>query len=99
MVLAGQLHQLLRRAARRYDARATQYRGDAWHACLAVVPVSEEILQQLRGLDDAMYRPNASLDMSVAADATRQWLLAALEHGKVPLEAPRRVPRTESARA
>ncbi|TBR37316.1 DUF4381 domain-containing protein [Dyella terrae] len=97
--LAGQLHQLLRRAARHIDPRATHLRGDAWQACLATVPVPADVLHQLHSLDDAMYRPAAAFDARLAAAATRQWLLTALERGHVRTRPVSRKPQAESSRA
>jgi len=81
--LAMELHQLLRRAARRYDPAATHHRGEAWRRCLAVMPVDEATLARLTSLDDAMFRPAASpANLAEAADATRHWLALALRPGR-----------------
>lgn len=74
--LAAALHDLLRRAARRYDPQATHHRGDAWRRCLAAVPVDAATLDRLMALEQAMYRPGA--DIAGASEATRRWLAVAL---------------------
>lgn len=76
--LAGHLHQLLRRAARTFDPNATQLRGQAWRDCLASVPVPTQVIDRLCALDDAMFRRSSDIDGSLAAEAVRTWLLAAL---------------------
>ena len=80
--LAGGMHQLLRRVARRHDARATQVLGPAWRATLARVPVDAATLDQLMTLDQVMYRAPSSFDQSAASAAVRQWLRLALQPGK-----------------
>lgn len=72
--LASGLHQLLRRGALRIDPAAAQQRGDAWRQTLARVPVDALALEQLQGLEAAMYQPTTSLDAAAAAQATRRWL-------------------------
>ena len=72
--LASGLHQLLRRGALRIDPAAAQQQGDAWRQTLARIPIDAMALEQLHGLDAAMYRPTTSLDPDVAANATRRWL-------------------------
>lgn len=79
--LAAALHELLRRAARRYDPGATHHRGEAWRQCLAKVPVDAATIEQLMTLDDAMYRPHAAGDLGAVAAAVRTWLARALEQG------------------
>lgn len=80
--LAAALHELLRRAARRYDPQATHHRGDAWRQCLAQVPVDVATLDRLMALEDAMYRPGAS--MAEAPEAVRCWLAVALRRSRPP---------------
>lgn len=85
--LAAELHQLLRRAARRYDPAATHHRGEAWRHCLAQVPADGATLDRLLRLEDAMFRPTgetASAELKAAAEATRQWLLLSLRHKRAP---------------
>ena len=91
--LAGGLHQLLRRVARRHDAAAAHQRGDAWRRTLARMPVDAATLDRLQSLEQAIYRPASSFDHEAAASAVRQWLQLALR--------PRawRVPSAEQADA
>jgi hypothetical protein len=77
--LAGALHQLLRRVARRHVAGAAQQRGDAWRDTLARVPVDAVTLDRLIALESAIYRPPSSFDDSAAVIAVRQWLSLALK--------------------
>lgn len=83
--LAAGLHQLLRRAARRYEAAATQQRGEQWRQTLARVPADAATLDALMALEQRMYRPLAAFDRPAALAATRRWLQAALRqmpHGR-----------------
>ena len=84
--LAAELHQLLRRAARRYDPAATHHRGAAWRDCLAQVPLDTATLHRLTRLEDAMFRPTATAgtDIAAATDATRRWLVASLQRKRTP---------------
>ncbi|QNK00004.1 DUF4381 domain-containing protein [Dyella telluris] len=79
--LASALHQLLRRAALRFDPLAGQQRGDAWRQTLARVPVDASTLGQLQALETAMFRPDASLDADAAVSAVRRWLVLAWRQG------------------
>jgi len=76
--LATGLHQLLRRAARRYDATATQQRGEQWRQTLERVPVDVVTLDVLATLEQRMYQPLATFDRPAALAATRHWLAIAL---------------------
>lgn len=78
--LASGLHQLLRRGALRIDPTAAQQHGAAWSQTLARMPVDAGALEQLNGLEAAMYRPATSLDPDAAASATRRWLQLAWRH-------------------
>lgn len=77
---AASLHQLLRRAARRYAADAHLIQGDSWRQVLARVHVDDATLDALMTLDARMYRPQADFDRSRVEAAARQWLDAALRH-------------------
>jgi Flp pilus assembly protein TadB len=77
--LAGGMHQLLRRVARRHVPGAAQQRGDAWRATLAVVPVDALTIDQLIALDAAVYRPSTAFDHATATTAMRRWLSLALK--------------------
>jgi len=82
---AAGLHQLLRRAARRLDARAVSADGEAWRALLARVPVDAGTMAQLERLEQALYRP-LPLDRDAALAAARRWLARALRQ-RVPRKA------------
>lgn len=77
---AASLHQLLRRAARRYAADAHLIQGDSWRQVLACVQVDDETLDALMTLDARMYQPRADFDRLRVEAAARQWLDAALRH-------------------
>ena len=79
--LAGALHQLLRRVARRQHAPATQQRGAAWQQTLARVPVDAPTLQRLLALEQAIYQPQSTFDPALSVTAVRQWLRLALKPG------------------
>ncbi|MGC1547990.1 MAG: DUF4381 domain-containing protein [Rhodanobacter sp.] len=76
--LAAGLHQLLRRAARRYEPTATQQRGEPWRQTLEQVPVDVVTLDVLATLEQRMYQPLATFDRLAALAATRHWLAMAL---------------------
>ncbi|WP_445144669.1 DUF4381 domain-containing protein [Dyella sp. Tek66A03] len=75
--LAAALHQLLRRAALRYDAAAARVHGDDWRRLLAVVSDDQVMLDRLTHLESAMYRPDASFEKDATLASTRLWLLKA----------------------
>lgn len=77
-LLAGGLHQLLRRVARQQDASAAQHSGPVWRRILARVPVDAPILDRLLLLEQAVYRPSPEFDEEAAMTAVRQWLRLAL---------------------
>lgn len=79
---AASLHQLLRRAARRYAVDAHLIQGDPWRQVLARAPVDDATLDALMTLDARMYRPQADFDRPRVEAAVRQWLDAALRHAK-----------------
>lgn len=74
-----ELHQLLRRVARQYDARATRQRGDAWRETLARVKVDAATLEQLHGLDQLIYLPPGDGDGEAVVTAVRTWLRLAVK--------------------
>jgi hypothetical protein len=80
-LLASGLHQLLRRGALRIDPLAAQQHGDDWRRTLARIPVDTATLEQLHGVEAAMFRPGAPLDADAAARATRRWLALAWRKG------------------
>lgn len=77
--LAGGLHQLLRRVARRHDARSTQQRGEAWRRTLARVPLDAATIAQLAELEQHLYRPPTAFDHVATIAAVRRWLQQALK--------------------
>jgi hypothetical protein len=79
---AASLHQLLRRAARRYAADAHLMQGDPWRQILARVPVDEATLDALMTLDARMYQPHAAFDRARVQTAVHRWLDAALKQVK-----------------
>lgn len=79
---ASGMHQLLRRVARRHDARAAQQQGDAWRQTLARVPVDSATLDRLMLLEQAIYRSAHDFDHVAASGAVRHWLQLALKPSK-----------------
>ncbi len=77
--LLRDLHQLLRRVARRHDPQATGQRGEAWRETLARVPVDDATLGRLHALDDLIYQPPAARDNSATIAAVRRWLRMAVK--------------------
>jgi hypothetical protein len=77
--LLRDLHQLLRRVARRHDPRATGQRGEAWRQTLARVPVDAATLERLRALDEVIYQPPAARDDAATVAAVRSWLRLAVK--------------------
>ena len=77
--LANGLHQLLRRVARRHDARAATQRGEAWRETLMRMPIDAAALEVLLALDQQIYRPQVAFDHAAAVAAARQWLRSALK--------------------
>lgn len=75
--LAAELHALLRRAALRLDAGATQRRGNAWRTTLASVTAEPSTLDALMSLETVMYRPQTNIEVDAVAAAVRRWLVAA----------------------
>jgi hypothetical protein len=76
--LAGGLHQLLRRVARRHVAAAARQQGEAWRGTLSRVPVDAPTLDRLVMLEAAIYRPSSAFDHVEAAASVRRWLSLAL---------------------
>ncbi|RUL64080.1 DUF4381 domain-containing protein [Dyella dinghuensis] len=79
---ASSLHQLLRRAARRYATDAHQRQGAAWREVLARVPVDTATLDKLMTLDARMYQPRADFDRMSVQAAAYHWLETALRREK-----------------
>ncbi|GLQ50290.1 DUF4381 domain-containing protein [Dyella flava] len=80
---AASLHQLLRRAARRYAADAHLTQGDRWRQVLARIPVDDATLDALMSLDARMYQPHADFDRQRVQAAAQYWLDAALRHARI----------------
>jgi citrate synthase len=76
--LVSGLHQLLRRVARRHDARSTRQRGEAWQRTLARVPLDAATMAQLAELEQHLYRPPTAFDHVATIAAVRRWLQQAL---------------------
>jgi hypothetical protein len=79
---AASLHQLLRRAARRYAGDAHLTQGEHWRQVLARIPVDDATLDALMTLDARMYQPHADFDRQRVQSAAKNWLDAALRHAK-----------------
>ena len=85
---AASLHQLLRRAARRYAVDAHQRQGDRWRQVLAQVPIDAASLDMLMTLEARMYQPHATFDRAAMQAAVHRWLQLALRHAKVVAKEP-----------
>lgn len=79
---ASSLHQLLRRAARRYAQDAHLLQGERWREVLARVPVDKATLDKLMTLDVRMYQPRAEFDRAGVQAAAYRWLETALRAEK-----------------
>jgi hypothetical protein len=79
---AASLHQLLRRAARRYATDAHLTQGDHWRQVLARIPVDDATLDALMTLDARMYQPLADFDRERVQIAVQSWLDLALRRVK-----------------
>jgi hypothetical protein len=75
---ATSLHQLLRRAARRYATDAHLLQGARWREVLARVPVDSATLDKLMTLDARMYQPRADFNRTDVQLAAHRWLETAL---------------------
>lgn len=82
---ATALHQLLRRAARRYATDAHHLQGESWRRVLAQVPVDDATLDVLMTLEARMYQPHAKFDRDKVENAAHRWLHAARQHVR-PME-------------
>ncbi|MEO8988268.1 MAG: DUF4381 domain-containing protein [Rhodanobacter sp.] len=86
--LLRDLHQLLRRVARRHDPLAIRQRGDAWRRTLARVPVDSVTLERLGALDELIYQAPAVRDDEMTVAAVRTWLRVAVKPSKWKAAAP-----------
>jgi hypothetical protein len=80
---AASLHQLLRRAARRYASDAHLLQGTHWRQVLARVRVDDKTLDALMTLDARMYQPHADFDRFRVQAAVQRWLGASLRQAKI----------------
>lgn len=80
--LLQDLHQLLRRVARRHDPQATRQRGEPWRQTLSRVPVDAATLERLLALDELIYQPPAAGDDEQTIAAVRTWLRLAVKPSK-----------------
>lgn len=79
---ASSIHQLLRRAVRRYASDAHQLQGERWREVLGRVPVDAATLDTLMTLDTRMYQPRADFDRLGVQAAAHRWLAAAVRYEK-----------------
>jgi hypothetical protein len=78
--------QLLRRVARTRDPRSVVLKGAAWRDALATMAPKQDV-DRLAAIEDAIYRPEATLDVTATAKAVESWVRVVL---------PRRLPRVAS---
>lgn len=78
---AAGVSQLLRRAARLRDPACAGLRGQAWHAAMQDLSGVKAHTDALLTLEDAMYRPAATLDALEVVKAARPWLHHVLMQG------------------
>jgi hypothetical protein len=69
--------QLLRRVARTRDPRSVVLQGMAWHDILATLSPGQDV-QHLAAIEDAIYRPDASLDVASTARDVEAWVRTVL---------------------
>jgi hypothetical protein len=80
--LLQDLHQLLRRVARRHDPQATRQRGAPWRQTLSRVPVDAATLERLLALDELIYQPATAGHDEQTIAAVRTWLRLAVKPSK-----------------
>jgi hypothetical protein len=85
---AAAVSQLLRRVARTRDPRSVTLRGTAWRDALASLAPRQDV-SRLAELDNAMYRPAASIDASAVARDAEAWVREALRRDAQPRVAGR----------
>lgn len=78
--------QLLRRVARTRDPRAVTLHGTAWRDALASMAPGQDV-SRLARLEDALYRPVATLDVPAVARDAEIWVRAALRRRKAHVAA------------
>lgn len=69
--------QLLRRVARTRDPRSVVLNGAAWRDALSTMAPRQDV-QRLAAIEDAIYRPDAALDVAPTARDVEAWVRAAL---------------------
>jgi len=69
--------QLLRRVARTRDPRSVVLNGEAWRDALSTMAPRQDV-QRLAAIDDAIYRPDAVLDVAPTARDVEAWVRVAL---------------------
>jgi hypothetical protein len=69
--------QLLRRVARTRDPHSVVLKGMAWHDTLATLSPRQDV-QRLSAIEDAIYRPEATLDVLPTARDVEAWVRVAL---------------------
>lgn len=69
--------QLLRRVARTRDPHSVVLKGVAWRDALASMAPRQDV-QRLAAIEDALYRPDATLDVTPTARDVEAWVRAAL---------------------
>ncbi|HEY4146222.1 DUF4381 family protein [Pinirhizobacter sp.] len=74
---AREVSQLLRRVARRHDAGLVAQQGSAWSASLQALAPNVDVMP-LAGLETALYRPSATLDIDAVHRSAGAWLRVAL---------------------
>ena len=74
---AREVSQLLRRVARRHDAGVVVQQGSAWSASLQALAPKVDVMP-LAGLETALYRPSATLDVDAIHRSADAWLRVAL---------------------
>lgn len=74
---ASAANQLLRRVARTRDPHSVVLKGAAWHHALATMSPRQDV-QRLAAIEDAIYRPDANLDVLPTARDVEAWVRAAL---------------------
>ena len=70
-------HQLLRRVARTRDPHTVVLKGAAWHDALATLSPRQDV-HRLAAIEDAIYRPEATLDVLPTARDVEAWVRVAL---------------------
>lgn len=69
--------QLLRRVARTNDPRSVVLKGVAWRDALAAMAPRQDVTRLAR-IEDAIYRPEAALDVPLTALDVEAWVRVAL---------------------